>query len=140
MGVFGIAAFLAGFAIHVAASDRFDGIELPLGDAEGLGVDAKGRIYVGSPSYGRIQRYEPDGRFDRGWALRAGKGRLAFAPRGSEMLIIDGDRQEHVVRQSVVLWLAQSPLPAWIFAFAGTVLYWIGEALRRSARPARDGG
>jgi len=130
VGVFGIAAFLAGFAIHVAASDRFDGIELPLGDAEGLGVDAKGRI----------QRYEPDGRFDRGWALRAGKGRLAFAPRGSEMLIIDGDRQEHVVRQSVVLWLAQSPLPAWIFAFAGTVLYWIGEALRRSARPARDGG
>jgi hypothetical protein len=32
-----------------------------------VAVDSRGRIYVGVQIFHRIQRYSPDGRFERGW-------------------------------------------------------------------------
>ncbi len=67
--------FIGGFiAAAIPWGETLDAIELPLGGAEGLAVDRDGRIYVGSPVYRRVQRYSPDGHFERGWYICCYKG------------------------------------------------------------------
>jgi len=41
--------------------------ELPFGDLDDVAVDSKGRIYVADGFHSRVQRYSPDGEFERGW-------------------------------------------------------------------------
>jgi hypothetical protein len=48
--------------------------ELPLGHICGVAVDSKGQIYCGLAFYGRIQQYDPNGLFQRGWSANASRG------------------------------------------------------------------
>lgn len=52
-------------------------IEFPLGDVEGIDVSRDGNLFVASGFYSRIQVYNPEGDFIRGWFLnRTGGGLL----------------------------------------------------------------
>ncbi len=53
-------------------------IELPLGDPKGVAIDNFGNIYCGSRYYERIQAYDPEGKFIRGFStgFRRGRGSL----------------------------------------------------------------
>jgi hypothetical protein len=42
-------------------------VEFPLTEPRNVAVDSQGRIYVTLVWFGRIQRYSPDGKFERGW-------------------------------------------------------------------------
>lgn len=96
--VIGIGGFLAGLGVSLSDHPRLDAIELPLGDAEGLAVDAEGRMYVASRAYKRLQRYDAAGRFDRGWHLGGGRGEIALAvdPRGGIVVSIAGKPSESI--------------------------------------------
>ena len=43
--------------------------EFPLGKAGDVAVDSRGRIYVAEDFHHRVQRYSPDGEFERGWSV-----------------------------------------------------------------------
>lgn len=88
LAAFGAATFLAGFVTSVVPMPFLDTVELPLGAPAGLLEDNEGRIVVGSRSYLRLQRYLPDGRFDRAWRAPEVKGewRLAVAENGDYVL------------------------------------------------------
>lgn len=47
--------------------------EMPLGSVESIAVDDQGRIYLALGFYNRVQQYDPDGHFLRGWFIHAGK-------------------------------------------------------------------
>ena len=70
----GLVGFLGAFFIAVWGENILLTTELPLGSPSGIAVNSKGKIYVGSRSYMRIQRYSTDGQFDRAWHVRGGKG------------------------------------------------------------------
>jgi len=84
----GVVTFLAGFVTSVYPMPFLDSIELPLGAPAGLLEDDGGRIVVGSRSYLRLQRYLPNGEFDRSWRAPEVKGewRLALAENGAYVL------------------------------------------------------
>ncbi len=70
----GVSLFLFGWAIVPAwlilaliGGSNLSSVEFPLGDPDGAFVDSRGRIYVGDGFYFRVQRYSPDGAFERGW-------------------------------------------------------------------------
>ncbi len=78
--------------------------EWPVGWAEGVVTDTEGRSIVPHPSSGRVQVYDADGRFLRGWFVPASGGDFkvdvtgqnqveVFTARGRERLLytIDGD-------------------------------------------------
>jgi len=48
--------------------------QFPLGNLEGIAVDKKGDIYLGVRGYSRIQRYNSEGIFLKGWFIDAGSG------------------------------------------------------------------
>ena len=48
-------------------------IELPLAGIDGIDVNREGYLFVLSGRYGRIQVYDPEGNFVRGWFFHAGK-------------------------------------------------------------------
>jgi hypothetical protein len=89
---FGFAGFLSAVFLGVDAAASLAEHELPLGRTEGIAVDPTGRIYVGSPDYRRVARYEPDGRFDRGWHAPVPRGawRLAIGADGALRLDVAG--------------------------------------------------
>jgi hypothetical protein len=43
--------------------------EFPLGDPQDVAVDSHGRLYVVDSLHHRVQRYSPDGEFERGWLV-----------------------------------------------------------------------
>src|SRR5262249_1287851 len=43
--------------------------EFPLGDPRDVAVDSQGRFYVVDSLHMRVQRYSPDGEFERGWLI-----------------------------------------------------------------------
>lgn len=49
-------------------------IESPNTERHGIVLDSSGNIYCGSKFYGRIQKYNPDGRFERGFNTEGGTG------------------------------------------------------------------
>ena len=49
-------------------------IEFPLGEPEGIAVDAAGRVYLGLQFYHRVQVYDAEGRFLRGFFVNSGGG------------------------------------------------------------------
>jgi hypothetical protein len=48
--------------------------ELPLGDLNGIAVDSSGRVYCGLGFYSRIQQYDSNGKFIKGWSIDADGG------------------------------------------------------------------
>ena len=77
----GIALTLCGavgwFGAVLKCAGLFDlpgNIEVPLGDLEGIAVDADGNIYCGTPFWQRVQVYDQEGSFIRGWSVDAGGG------------------------------------------------------------------
>jgi hypothetical protein len=70
----GAVIFLFGFAITPAwligawvGGQKLSGMEFPLSHVADVAVDSHGRIYVAESFFQRIQRYSPEGRFERGW-------------------------------------------------------------------------
>jgi hypothetical protein len=54
-----VSAWTNGFALATT--------EFPLGDPSDVAVDSHGRLYVVDSLHLRVQRYSPDGEFERGW-------------------------------------------------------------------------
>lgn len=50
------------------------GIELPLSRLNDIAVDSKDNIYCSSEAYNRVQIYDKNGKFIRGWFLNSGGG------------------------------------------------------------------
>ena len=62
--VLGIVGFLSGPLLSLLNNPgKVSSFELPLGLLEGVAVDSVGNVYCGSQYYGRVQKYDPDGRF-----------------------------------------------------------------------------
>jgi hypothetical protein len=70
----GFGSFMACFVIAIWGGEIFAEIELPLGAPSGVAVDLTERVFVGSRAYRRVQRYNADGQFERGWHVPGGKG------------------------------------------------------------------
>ena len=49
-------------------------VQFPLGNLNGIAIDKKGDIYLGIRGYSRIQRYNSEGVFLKGWFINAGGG------------------------------------------------------------------
>jgi hypothetical protein len=49
-------------------------VQFPMGNLNGITVDKKGYIYLGVPGYSRIQQYNSEGDFLKGWFINAGGG------------------------------------------------------------------
>jgi hypothetical protein len=81
--------------------DYFATIEFPLGDPRDVAVDSRGRIYVADSVHSRVQRYSPEGEFQRGWfvptsgvfALRttAANEVMVATARANKLLTYTGD-------------------------------------------------
>jgi hypothetical protein len=76
----GMSFFLFGWAIGPAwkiiewsGAVQWPAIHLPLCDLRDVAVDSRGRIYVLDAFHGRVQRYSPDGEFQRGWFVLRSK-------------------------------------------------------------------
>lgn len=64
----------AGWPVTSLISARTTGFQLattefPLGDPSDVAVDSLGRFYVVDSMHHRVQRYSPDGEFERGWLV-----------------------------------------------------------------------
>ncbi|MBI1372441.1 MAG: hypothetical protein GC159_06730 [Phycisphaera sp.] len=53
-----------------------DNVELPLGDLTDVEVDGDGHVYCALQGYHRVQVYDADGRFVRGWQVESQTGRF----------------------------------------------------------------
>lgn len=62
--------------------------ELPLGRLEGIVVDSQGNIYCGSQSYGRIQQYDAQGNFTRGWFIKTAGGAFRMQINKEDQLLV----------------------------------------------------
>jgi len=88
LAAIGAVAFLSGFFVSVVPVTALDRVELPLGAPQGLLEDRHGRILIGSKSYLRLQRYHPDGRFDRAWRAPAVKGDWRLAQEDKDTVVL----------------------------------------------------
>jgi len=68
-------------------------VRFPLGLPAGIAVDSKERIYCVLHSYRRVQVYDNEGRFLRGWSV--------FVPSGGSNILIDGNNRIHVKTATV---------------------------------------
>ena len=71
----GMAIFILGWALAPVwkiaewGGAQWPTTELPFCDLKDVAVDSQGRIYVLDAFHGRVQRYSPDGQFQRGWIM-----------------------------------------------------------------------
>jgi len=88
IGLF-IIAFFCESVIGPIPSTKF---MLSLSNAEGIAVDNKSNIYVGSKIYSRIQVYNENGKFLRGWFAPLSKGRrhIEITDDGDVILKLSG--------------------------------------------------
>lgn len=70
--------------------------QLPLGDLQSVALDSQGRIYCGLGFYSRIQVYDNQGRFLRGWWVDAGGGMLRFHVAEGDRLEVEAVRRDRV--------------------------------------------
>jgi hypothetical protein len=91
--VIGFLSFTGSFIIASWGGNMFMETELPLGNPTGIAMDSTGRVYVGSHSYRRVQRYSADGQFERAWHVPVGKGEWRMSIDGAERLrLVVGNR------------------------------------------------
>ncbi|HKW00089.1 MAG TPA: hypothetical protein VJN96_09700 [Vicinamibacterales bacterium] len=101
IGLYGCVGFVAQFAAG-AGGLRFipSSFEWPVLRPETMAVDSEGRTIVGLASTGRVQVYDPQGRFVTGWFVEAGGGSFklqvtssdqieVFTARGERRLVYD---------------------------------------------------
>lgn len=69
--------------------------QLPLGDLHCIAVDSQGRIYCGLGFYSRIQVYDDQGRFLRGWWIDA-TGRLRLHMAEGDRLEVEAIRRDRI--------------------------------------------
>jgi len=75
-------------------------IELPNTEPHGIVLDGNGNIYCGSKGYGRIQKYNPDGKFLRGFDTHGGFWRgtdfgFYFNDKGNLCILVSGLARSH---------------------------------------------
>ncbi len=76
----GATGFLGGFMAAAGASAYVpSGVALPLGAVQSWHVDTAGNIYLALAFYGRVQQYDAQGRYIRGWAVPTSGGPLTLA-------------------------------------------------------------
>lgn len=85
---------LTGVVSQCTTRSQLATTEFPLGIPSDVAVDSQGRIYVVDELLGRVQRYSPDGEFERGWfGPRTDKKLKVFLVRiGDDDRVIVGDR------------------------------------------------
>jgi hypothetical protein len=69
--------------------------ELPPALPQSVAVDSQGRVYLAVAFFSRVQQYDADGTFLRGWSVEAGRGtfRLRTNEAGQlEVFVSRGDR------------------------------------------------
>jgi len=77
--------------------------EMPLSRLEGVAVDSSGNVYCGTQAYGRVQKYDPDGRFL--WSLRIDAGGGVFRIRVNQY-----DELEVVTARTGLFYLCSSEM------------------------------
>jgi hypothetical protein len=148
---------------------RSEDTAFPMGRVEGAVIDADGLIYCPSPSWGRIQLYDRDKRFIRGWFVNAFGGefrihvnaqnQLEVATARRRMLYVF-DREGHLLssashepqsyadfdsRTGSVIWI---PTPFYLLPLTHPVVAWLVAAAgmlllvtaTRQRRPAAASG
>ena len=88
IGLF-VVAFFCESIIGPIPSSKF---MLSLSNAEGIAVDNKSNIYVGCKTYSRIQVYDENGKFLKGWfaPLSKGRRRIEVVGNGDVFLKLSG--------------------------------------------------
>ena len=61
--------------------------EFPIGHCLGFAVDSQGRIYTGSGFYNRVQIYNSEGRYLRGWPIGTSFGKRVAPKNGANQPI-----------------------------------------------------
>jgi hypothetical protein len=113
MALVGGAGFFSGF-IFSSGTDQhaLRSFEFPLSDVQSMVVDSQGRIFVALAFYGRIQRYDSQGRFQRGWAAQSEGGPFALGLRGKDTIVTEvGRRQAQLLFDPDGRLLAERPNP-----------------------------
>jgi hypothetical protein len=106
-----VACFVFALALF-RGCDELPGGEYPIAGASGIAVDTKGNVYVGLPTYGAVQAYDPQGRFL--WATRINAAFGAF-----DLHVTDDSVLEAATNRNRVLYrlsstgeiLGRQPLP-----------------------------
>ena len=75
--------------------------ELPLGDLRGVALDSAGNIYCGGQSYGRVQKYDPDGKFLSSFHVDSSGGSFRFRLNEKDELEIATARMARFIRYSL---------------------------------------
>ena len=92
--VSGALGFLGGGWVTGAGSRYpLQSVEFPLGDVQDIAVDREGNILVALGFYGRIQLYDSEGRFKRGWPADAGGGSFTVAFRNADVVASYANRR-----------------------------------------------
>ena len=113
MALVGAAGFLSGFVLASGMDQSaLRTREFPLGDVQGMVVDSQGRIFLGLAFYGRIQRYDPRGDFELGWAALSDGGPFTLALRGNDTILSEvGRRHAQLLFDADGHLMAERPSP-----------------------------
>ena len=113
MALVGGAGFFPGFVFSSGTNQQaLRTFEFPLSDVQSMVMDSQGRIFVALAFYGRIQRYDPQGRFQLGWAAQSEGGPFALGLRGKDTIVTEvGRRQAQLLFDSDGRLLAERPNP-----------------------------
>jgi hypothetical protein len=83
----GLIGFIAGGVVAFAGDSLpLRSIEFPLGDVQDMAVDPSGNVVLALGFYGRIQVYDAQGRFQRGWSAEARGGSFTVAVDDSGLI------------------------------------------------------
>jgi hypothetical protein len=100
----GFMGFFGGF---LAASRMLnwipEGFEFPLADIKSIDVDEQGRLYTASGFYNRIQIYDANGEFLRGWSVRGftgGKIKMRIINKYEVEIASSGDKKIYVFEEN----------------------------------------
>lgn len=81
----GILGFGSGFVLSFGGAGLVPaGVQLPLSEPEAVVVLPDGRVLVGLMFYGRVQEYDADGTFRRGWFVPSTQGGHFLMRRGRD--------------------------------------------------------
>jgi hypothetical protein len=78
LGVVGLFGLLSGCFVRSHLVSIGPSCELPLANVKSIAVDSQGSIYCASAYYARVQQYDRNGGFLRGWSIDANGGIFAL--------------------------------------------------------------
>jgi len=88
-------------------------LEFPIGQIDTIAVDNSGHIYLGT-DYNRIQKYDTDGRFLRGWFVNT-SGRFNLHTHDDEVHAITARQQRRIIFDSNGTLLEEMPISDYKF-------------------------